>query len=81
VRLYGTGYPVVAIQEITGCGRTRLMEWCGAYQTHGLDGLRDYRVGGNHHKLTPVQVADLGDKLPTALDRRGVRLQGYVSLA
>jgi transposase len=63
VRLYGTGYPVASIQEITGCGRTSLMEWCVAYQTHGLDGLRDQRAGGNCRKLTPAQIADLADKL------------------
>ncbi|PLS67440.1 MAG: hypothetical protein CV045_13605 [Cyanobacteria bacterium M5B4] len=63
VRLYGTGYAVAAIQDITGCGRTSLMEWCVAYQTHGLDGLRDHRAGGNCRKLTRDQVADLTGKL------------------
>ena len=28
VRLYGTGYPVAQIAEITGCSRTTLMDWC-----------------------------------------------------
>src|ERR671918_3139786 len=27
VRLYGIGYPVVQIMDITGCSRTSLMDW------------------------------------------------------
>jgi hypothetical protein len=38
VRLYGTGYPVNEIMEITGCSRTSLMEWCRAYRDEGVDG-------------------------------------------
>jgi transposase len=63
VRLYGTGYAVETIQTMLGCGRTSLMEWCAAYRSHGLDGLRDKRTGGNHRKLTSDQVIDLTHKL------------------
>jgi transposase len=55
VRLYGLGYPVAQIQEITGCSRTSLMDWCRLYRADGLPGLRDGRVGGNRAKLTPDQ--------------------------
>jgi transposase len=55
VRLYGLGYPVAQIQEITGCSRTSLLEWCRRYHTDGRTGLVDGRVGGNRAKLTPAQ--------------------------
>ena len=55
VRLYGLGYPVAQIQEITGCSRTSLMDWCRLYRADGLPGLVDGRVGGNRAKLTPAQ--------------------------
>ena len=52
VRLYGAGYPVAQIAEITGCSRTSLMDWCHHYRTHGVAGLVEGRVGGNRAKLT-----------------------------
>ncbi len=55
VRLYGTGYPVAQIAEITGCSRTRLMDWCRLFRIHGVRGLGDGRVGGNRAKLTSDQ--------------------------
>lgn len=55
VRLYGLGYPVAQIQEITGCSRTSLMDWCRLYRAHGVSGLVDGRVGGNRAKLTHDQ--------------------------
>ncbi len=56
VRLYGMGYPVVQIMDITGASRTSLMEWCRLYRKHGLVGLVDHRTGGNSAKLTPDQI-------------------------
>jgi transposase len=56
VRLYGTGYRVVQIMDITGCSRTSLMEWCRLYREQGLIGLLDHRVGGNSRKLRPDQI-------------------------
>jgi transposase len=56
VRLYGLGYPVVQIMDITGCSRTSLMDWCRLYRKEGLLGLVDHRVGGNSAKLTPDQI-------------------------
>jgi transposase len=55
VRLYGLGYPVAQIQEITACSRTTLMDWCRLYRMHGVPGLVDGRIGGNRAKLTPAQ--------------------------
>ena len=55
VRLYGLGYPVAQIAEITGCRRTSLMDWRRLYRAHGAAGLVDRRVGGNRAKLTPDQ--------------------------
>ena len=55
VRLYGLAYPRAQVQEITGCSRTSLMDWCRRYRSDGLAGLRDARQGGNRAKLTPAQ--------------------------
>ncbi|MDP9314735.1 MAG: helix-turn-helix domain-containing protein [Chloroflexota bacterium] len=55
VRLYGEGYPVTHISEITGCSRTSLLDWCRLYQHQGVPGLVDGRVGGNRATLTAVQ--------------------------
>jgi transposase len=63
VRLYGTGYPVAEISEITRCSRTSLMEWCQKYLAQGPGGLAEHRLGGNSRKLTPEQIADLQERL------------------
>ncbi len=55
VRLYGSGYPVAQIEEITGCSCTSLMDWCRIYRTRGVAGLVDGRVGGHRANLTPAQ--------------------------
>jgi transposase len=47
VRLYGEGYSVSDIEQITGCSRTSLMEWCHAYKQNPTHGLVDKRAGGN----------------------------------
>ncbi len=63
VRLYGTGYPLEEIQQITGCSTTRLMEWCRAYSEHGTAALQDGRHGGNSAKLTDAQRVELETRL------------------
>lgn len=63
VRLYGKGYSVKEIQEITGCSRPSLMEWCRAYRQFGAAGLVDKRDGGNRAKLTPMEVEHLQAQL------------------
>jgi transposase len=59
VRLYGEGYPVDEIMQITGCSRTSLMEWCRAYREDHAQGLVDKRAGGNHAKLHKLQIEEL----------------------
>ena len=59
VRLYGEGLPEVEIEQITGCSRTSLMEWCRAYRADPSQGLVDKRVGGNRAKLSNLQVEEL----------------------
>ena len=63
VRLYGTGYPVEEIMDITGCSRTSLMDWCRIYRQDGLSGLVDKRCGGNRAKLQPAQIEELRTRL------------------
>ena len=69
VRLYGLGYTVTEIQTITGCSRTRLLEWCAAYRQRGLAVLQDQRRGGNRARLTAAQRADLQQRLHTTMPR------------
>ena len=59
VRLYGEGLSEVEIEQITGCSRTSLMEWCRAYRADPSQGLVDKRVGGNRAKLRNLQVEEL----------------------
>ena len=63
VRLYGTGYAVAEIEEISGCSRPSLMEWCRAYRQYGVAGLVDQRRGGNRAKLTPVEIERIKQRL------------------
>jgi transposase len=65
VRLYGIGYPVVQIMDITGCSRTSLMEWCAAYRQKESTALMDQRRGGNRARLTKGQIQDLKSRLHT----------------
>lgn len=59
VRLYGEGLSEVEIEQITGCSRTSLMEWCRAYRADPSQGLVDKRIGGNRAKLSSLQVEEL----------------------
>jgi transposase len=63
VRLYGTGYPVTEVMNITGCSCTSLMQWCCAYRKAGSAALLDQRLGGNRARLTAAQIADLKGRL------------------
>ena len=63
VRLYGTGYPVKEVMEITGCSRVTLMEWCRKYRTNGISTLADQRVGGNRARLSREEVEALKIRL------------------
>jgi transposase len=76
VRLYGLGYPVVQIMDITGCSRTSLMEWCTVYRRGGSTALLDKRLGGNRARLTSAQIQDLQGRLHTYTPGKPVRSNG-----
>jgi transposase len=59
VRLYGEGYTEAEIEQITGCSRTSLMEWCRAYRADPSQGLVDKRLGGNRAQLSKLQIEEL----------------------
>jgi transposase len=63
VRLYGTGHKVSDIEEISGCSRVSLMEWCRAYRQYGIAGLIDQRRGGNRAKLKGIELEQLQQQL------------------
>ena len=63
VRLYGEGYPEKEVEEITGCSRASLMEWCRAYRQDASQGLVDKRAGGNSAKLTKYQIEEMQQRL------------------
>jgi transposase len=75
VRLYGEGYPEKEIEQITGCSRTSLMEWCRAYRADHSQGLVDKRVGGNRAKLSKLQIEELQHMLHqyTSEERLGLK--------
>jgi transposase len=75
VRLYGEGYPVEEIEQITGCSRTSLMEWCRTYREDHSPGLVDKRAGGNRAKLSKLQIEELQQVLHqyTPKERLGPR--------
>lgn len=75
VRLYGEGYSVDEIMQITGCSRTSLMEWCRAYREDHSQGLVDKRAGGNRAKLSKLQIEELQQMLHqyTPKERLGPR--------
>ena len=63
VRMYGEGYREAEIEQITGCSRTSLMEWCRAYRADHSQGLVDKRAGGNRAKLSQLQIEALQQML------------------
>jgi transposase len=62
-RLYGTGYPLRTIQEVTGCSIASLRAWAQGYRHSGVAGLADHRTGGNSAKLTAEQRRNLEARL------------------
>lgn len=63
VRLYEEGYPEAEIEQITGCSRTSLMEWCRSYREDHAQGLIDKRIGGNRAKLSKLEIEELQEML------------------
>lgn len=65
VRLYGEGYAVAEIAKICGCTPSALMVWCRTYRQAGIAGLLDQRKGGNHAKLSALQIEMMRELLHT----------------
>lgn len=65
VRLYGSGYPLKEVMDVTGCSRTSLMNWCRFYRADGVEGLSDKRAGGNRARLSPAQLEEAKKRLHT----------------
>lgn len=63
VRLYGSGYAVSEIKNVTGSSWRALMDWCQAYRVSGADGLKSHWQGENALKLSRAQRADLKNRL------------------
>jgi transposase len=61
--LYGEGWSVPAIRDITGSSERSLRRWCAWYARGGLERLEDQRAGGNNAKLTPEQRADVIERV------------------
>lgn len=59
VRLYGEGWSVPAIRDITGSSERSLRRWFAWYEQGGLERLEDQRAGGNNAKLTSEQRAEV----------------------
>lgn len=63
VRLYGSGYSIEDISEITGCSRRSLFRWCRHYRDGGLASLADHRLGGNRALLSEAQLEEVAHRL------------------
>lgn len=63
VRLYGSGWQVADIIEITGCTWRSLARWCQQYREAGAASLADQRNGGNRALLSAEQRAMIQQKL------------------
>ncbi|SRR5713226_9162294 len=63
VRLYGSGYAVSEIAQMTGGSWRALMDWCAAYRADGPVGLKSKWQGENALKLSREQRADLNRRL------------------
>ena len=65
VRLYGEGWSVQAIRDITGSSERSLRRWCAWYEQGGLERLGDQRAGGNKAKLALEQRTAVIQRLKT----------------
>ena len=63
VRLYGLGYPLDQIKDITGCTTSSLMDWNRVYRERDVSALLDHRQGGNRAKLKPPQIEAIQNQL------------------
>ncbi len=55
VRLYGSGVPMVTIQDMVGAGESSIRQWAMTYRGQGVNGLRSHWTGQNASKLTDEQ--------------------------
>lgn len=63
IRLYGSGIPLRAIQDVTGAGESTIRQWAMAYRAQGLTGLRSKWSGKNANKLTDEQRQQVKERL------------------
>lgn len=63
VQLYGSGYPVEEIMEITGYPRRTVLRWSARYRRGGIAALEDRRKGGNRALMSEVQLEALCRRL------------------
>ncbi len=63
VRLYGTGWSVADIIEVTGCTWRSLARWSQEYRQIGRESLADQRIGGNRALLSTAQREEIAKKL------------------
>jgi len=82
VHLYGEGHPEKEAEEITGCSRASLMEWCRAYRRDAAQNLVDKRAGGNSAKLTKYQIEDLQQRyrILTDLEAKPISYKSFETI-
>lgn len=77
VRLYGMGYPLQTVTDVTGCSISSLRTWVRVFRTAGLAGLTDHRCGGNSAKLTPDQRREVEVRLQQCTPRQILGAQAH----
>src|ERR1700736_4783785 len=65
VRLYGSGQPIIAVEDSVGVSESTVRRWVGDYVRAGRSGLKPGWQGGNANKLSVSQRAELKEKLHT----------------
>lgn len=63
IRLYGQGWAIETIQEITQAGESTIRQWAMNYRAEGLNGLRSQWTGKNANKLTGEQREQIKQRL------------------
>lgn len=63
IRLYGQGWSIKTIQEVTQAGESTIRQWAMAYRAEGLTGLCSKWSGKNANKLTDEQRAQIKQNL------------------
>jgi transposase len=62
-RLYGQGWPIKTVQEVTQASTSGIRLWAMLYRAHGLEGLRSHWTGQNAAKLSREQRTSLKERL------------------